>query len=279
MKTEVEKLVHKEETILFVISLIISFLLYFYIFNLIITTFGSNNPAMRSIIFYAIVFILYFFFRFGILIGHIKGNAVKLSQEQFPIIYSIVEKQSLMLGLKTVPTVYILQSGGILNAFAAKFFGRNYIVLYSEIVESSLEKDINILEFIVGHELGHIKRNHMMKKLLLFPSRLVPFLGSAYSRACEYTCDNIGNELSPKGTINGLLILASGSRLYKSVNIKEYILQENKDDGFWIWFAEIVSSHPHLTKRISKFKNQITVKPINNDPIIKEEEHNRYMPN
>ena len=49
-----------------------------------------------------------------------------------------------------------MQSGGVLNAFATKFLGRNYIVLFSEIVETSIKHDINILEFIIAQELDWV---------------------------------------------------------------------------------------------------------------------------
>jgi len=225
------------------------------------------------------------------MIGHLKGNAIKLSRNQFPEIYQTVEKQSQMLGLKYVPDVYIMQSGGILNAFATKFMGNSYIVLYSEIVESALEQDKNILEFIIGHELGHIKRNHMLKKLLLLPSYIIPFLGAAYSRACEYTCDNIGHFLSPSGVKGGLLLLASGRTLYKKVNMKEFMAQDKSEAGFLIWFAEKVSSHPNLTKRLALYPEVVeTRKTVTANvsyvpeqevvPVIetKEDDYSRYMP-
>lgn len=258
MDSVIKYKVNAKENIYFYLRVVLSLGLYFLLVKLFILPFTSDNPAMSSFyvlyVYFALI-IIYLFFRFGVLIGHLKGNGIKLSKNQFPEIYQIVSRQSDLLGLKSIPDVYIIQSGGVLNAFAAKFLGRNYIVLYSEIVESAYEQDKKILEFIIGHELGHIKRNHMFKNLLLIPSYIIPFLGSAYSRACEYTCDNIGNSLCPSGVKSGLLLLASGTKIYKNVNIKEFLIQDYSEDGFWKWFSEKVSSHPNLTKRLACFIN------------------------
>jgi Zn-dependent protease with chaperone function len=284
MNSRIDYQVNPKEHLYFYIRLFLSFGLYYLLYWSVLTTLKSESTQAKTLIIfyiYAGIILLYVFIRFGILIGHLKGNAIKLSKNQFPEIYKIAEDQSELLGLKFVPDVYIMQSGGVLNAFAAKFLGRNYIVLFSEIVETSIEQDKNILEFIIGHELGHIKRNHMFKSLILLPSYLIPFLGAAYSRACEYTCDNIGNALCPAGVKGGLLVLASGKSIYKNVNIKAYLTQVETEGGFWRWFAEKCSSHPHLTKRLACFIN------INDIPnyvktIVsvekKEEDHNKYMP-
>ena len=293
MDSKVDYQLNSKENMYFYIRVIASLGLYYLLIKLILLSLQTKGPQMVSIYilyFYAVLIILFIFFRFGILIGFLKGNAIKLNKNQFPDIYQIAVNQSELLGLGKVPGIYILQSGGVLNAFAARFLGRNYVVLYSEIVESAYEQDKTILEFIIGHELGHIKRNHMIKNLLLWPSYLIPFLGAAYSRACEYTCDNIGQALCPSGVRGGLLVLASGKTIYKKVNLKEFIKQDYTEDGFWKWFAEKVSSHPNLTKRLAAFvdlkapviHDRLTqIENLVTEPTViekKEGDHNRYMP-
>ncbi len=284
MTNKIDYQVNKKENTYFFIKVVTSIALYFFLINFIIKLFSAYEPSKASIyilLVYVILIFAFLFFRLGILIGYIKGNAIKVNKDQFPDIYNVVVNQSNLLGLKNVPKIFIMQSGGALNAFAARFMGNNYVVLYSEIVESAYEQDKNILEFIIGHELGHIKRNHMIKGLLLFHSWLIPFLTSAYSRACEYTCDNIGFALAPNGLKGGLLILASGRTIYKKVNIDEYIKQASTGEGFWKWFAEKVSSHPNLSKRIAVFEHeQVMKKVIDITPRYeqKESDHSKFMP-
>lgn len=264
MEAKIDYQVKEKEHVYFFIMLVVSVVMYAVIANVVINEFSGFDQSKMSLYifaFYVVLFLVFLFFRLGVLIGYIKGNAIKLSKDQFPDIYEMAVRQSALLGLNNVPSVYIMQSGGALNAFATRFMGANYIVLYSEVVETAYEQDKSLLEFIIGHELGHVKRNHLLKRLLLFPSLIVPFLGAAYSRACEYTCDRIGFSLAPGGVKAGLLVLASGRSIYKKVNVDEYINQGRAEGGFWKWFAEKTSSHPNLSKRIAVFEQE----PVLND--------------
>lgn len=263
---------------------IIGYGLIFYFINLLMSI--EKSELFIPLLFYVFLIVGYLFFRLGILVGYIKGNALKVSKEQFPKLYDVLLTQCNKLELNTVPDMYILQSGGVLNAFATAFMGNNYIVLYSEVAEEMFQDNMDTVEFVVAHELGHIKRKHVLKTVLLFPSFILPFLGLAYSRACEFTCDNIGASLAPNGAKSGLILLASGKNIWRKVNIEKFIEQESTASGFWFWFAEKVSSHPRLTKRLSKLthlpnKDSIMVKTKLDIIESKQPEatdHSKYFP-
>ena len=247
--------VRSREKLYFGIMLAISILLYGLLFALLAT------PAKDAAAIYIglIGFILFLnVFVTLIFVGTLKGNAIKINAKQFPDIYAILESHSQRLGLSKTPDMYLLQGNGILNAFALKFARRNYVVLHSNILEIAYQ-DMDVVSFIIGHELGHIKRNHtgFLKSFLIFPAKLMPFLGNAYSRACEYTCDNIGFNLCPKGAVKGILVLAVGKKLYTKVNLDELLLNVEREAGFALKFAEIFSTHPVLVKRIAVM-NQLT---------------------
>lgn len=244
---------HPKENFYFTTKLIVTILFYSCIIAMIVSIETEKFASFLPIIIYAGIFTLYFLFRHGILIGYLKGNAIRVSGNQFPEVYKIAESQSKKLGLSETPSIYILQAGGLLNAFATRFFGNDFVVIYSDILETAYEQGNKVLEFIVAHELGHIQREHSAKRLLLFPSVMIPFLNSAYSRACEYTCDRIGYALCPEGATTGMLVLAVGKHLHSKINIDEFLLASQTERGFWKWFAEIVSTHPNLPKRIAAF--------------------------
>ncbi len=225
----------------------------------------------------------------GLLIGYVKGNGIRVSEHQFPDIYRVIVKQSEQLELKRIPKVYIVESGGVINAFATNFLGFNYVVLYSDLVEVSYEKGADVVEFVIGHELGHIKRNHINKKLWTFPAQFVPFLTQAYSRACEYTCDGIGHSLNQKGAEEGILVLAGGPKLAKKINAEVFLKQQYTEAGFWTWFSEKLAYHPHLCKRVMLVKDTLAVrksfesiKTIVSKEVVEktvnQEDYSRYLP-
>ena len=186
--------------------------------------------------------------------GYIKGNAVRVSERQFPEAFALLKSHSEALGLAQIPAMYVMHDHGMLNAFAVRLSWRNYIVLYADVLELAYQEGEDAVSFIIGHELGHIKRNHVgfLKLFCTWPARLVvQFLSNAYSRACEYTCDNIGFNLCPKGAAKGVLILAVGKKLYKKIDVEQLLFDYKSEEGFAVNFAEIFSTHPMLIKRLA----------------------------
>ncbi len=277
--------VNSKEGFYFAIKLLVSLAAYAALILLLVkgSPLPTNTEGVTIFILYVALIAFALLFRMGLLVGYLRGNSIKITQSQFPDIYKIVVEQSEKLGLNKIPDVYLLQAGGLLNAFATRFMGKNYIVIYSDVLEEAYEKNLPSVEFIIGHELGHIKRKHVQKRLFLFPSFIIPFLNQAYSRACEYTCDNIGASLSPDGVVNGLVLLSSGKKLYSRVDAKNFVEQGETHRGFWVWFAEKISTHPNLTKRIAKFPMHTTKKsqPVIHEQKVKEfssDDHSKYMP-
>ncbi|MGB6408739.1 MAG: heat-shock protein HtpX, partial [Planococcus donghaensis] len=67
------------------------------------------------------------------MLGSIRGNGIRIHERQFPDVYERVQILAKQMELKKVPDVFVVQSEGALNAFATRFFGRDMVVLYSEV--------------------------------------------------------------------------------------------------------------------------------------------------
>lgn len=123
------------------------------------------------------------------LVARVRGNAVQLSAEQFPDLHGQFVDCCEKLGLGgKLPEAYVLQGGGLLNAFAAQFLGHRFVVLLSGVVDA-MQAHPDGVRFYLGHELGHLRRGHAVGGLLRLPVLWLPLIGGAYGRAKETTCD------------------------------------------------------------------------------------------
>jgi len=239
-QTALAQLHHPQETPLFWTCAIISLLLY----PLLIIGLHVLIPF----------FLLFSFLLHGYLTGTLKGNCIRVSERQLPQVYHATEAISAQLGIEQ-PPVYVLQSGGALNAFATRFLMKDYIVLYSDVVEMAYEQGPEALNFVIAHELAHIARKHVRHAWLIKPAAMIPLLPQAYYRACEYSCDLIAAHCAPKGAVGGLMALSAGKKLRHHVDASVYAAQVNTENSFWVWLAELFATHPNLPKRVDAVMN------------------------
>lgn len=181
----------------------------------------------------------------------IRGSAVRLGPEQFPELHSRVEHLAHRMGLRRTPDVYLMQGNGALNAFATRFLRVHMVVLLSDLLEACGD-NAAARDMIIGHELGHIRAGHLRGRWLLMPASFVPFLGSALSRAREYTCDRYGCAAAGdrEAALLGLAILSAGGRYGPHMNHAALMRQRHDLRSVWMLIGEWLGSHPPLSKRL-----------------------------
>jgi len=244
------QLVHPKEKIYFILAILVT--IAFYI-SLLFSIVGAGILIGLWVMGYI---------SFGIFMGSIRGNAVKISEQQYPDVYRLAKQLALQMGMKYLPAIYVLQEGGALNAFATRFTRRNFVVIFSDVFELAYEKGESALAFILCHELAHIKCNHVRYQWLIDGAMIIPPLATALSRAREYTCDRHAAYYRPDGISDGLTVLAAGKRLYKTINAQEFMNQTQTDKSFLIWLAEKLATHPNLPNRIREAQRIIRSTPM-----------------
>ncbi|KJG18763.1 M48 family metallopeptidase [Photobacterium angustum] len=191
----------------------------------------------------------------------IFGNAVHVNKNQYTNLNNMADEIATVLDMKEKPEMFIVNSQGLTNALAVKFLSRKYTLLFSDLVDLLWEeKKQDQLRFVIAHELAHHAAGHVnfWINLLMKPAMFIPFLGSAYSRACELTCDRIATEIinNKSASINALITLASGSReLVTATNNDSFVQQELSVPTVFGFLQEITSSHPRMTKRVIAINN------------------------
>ena len=238
-------LVYKNEKTLFAIMLVLSVLLW------IVLVVGTVGLALV----YGLFFFLAYCFAQSALISHIKGTGVQITEQQCPDLHRQIAACCEKLGQGEQPDAYLMQMGGAFNAFATRFFGRDFLVLYSDVVDA-LADNPDALNFYIGHEIGHIKRKHLKWSTVLLPASVLPLIGAAYSRAREYTCDRHGLAAcdSALNAEFGMAALAAGGKRWRTMSKTSYISQVQHTDRFWMSFHELVGDYPWLVKRMGALR-------------------------
>jgi Zn-dependent protease with chaperone function len=252
------KLLYRRERALFIVGAVFSSLAWLAI---VVSLVGLA---------YAVFIGLFVMAAHALFLAYVRGNGLRVSELQLPELHARVQAAAQKLGMAQVPEVYVLQSGGILNAFATKLLSRRYVILYSELVDHC--EDPRQLDFVIGHELAHHAAGHVARLFFLLPFRMVPLLGAAYSRACEYTCDRAGLFVveDPEAAMRGLLVLAAGGKLASRANVGAFATQRLETGGFWMAVWELAASHPFLCKRVAALRAaahpEAPSKPVRRNP-------------
>lgn len=209
---------------------------------LVVSIFGIVYAAMLGV---------FFFVSQMAFVAYIRGSGVRLGPDQFPEIHRRVVDLARAMDMEP-PAAYLMQAGGTLNAFATRFAMRNLVVLYSDLLEACGDNE-GARDMIIAHELGHVRCGHLRWMWFLLPGYFVPFLGSAYSRAREYTCDRFGmaGAGSAVDAVLGLTILSAGPKLAPSVNLRAFVRQREDLNGGLMTLGEWFGSHPPLSKRVA----------------------------
>lgn len=187
--------------------------------------------------------------------AYMFGHYVLVGPDQFPHIHAMVEDGAGRLGMSEAPMTFVYNSDGVINAFAVRLIGRRrYVWLTSALIDADNEEQ---LRFVIGHELGHHVAGHLdpIPSVLRWPVFTVPFLGAAYSRALELTCDRVGAYLVRDVEVSrtALQMLACGSaKLNSQMNAAAFAAQDRLVPPVAGFFLKAMSGYPRLTERVEE---------------------------
>lgn len=236
------ELVYSKERILLRVLFAASLLIWA---GLALATLGA------ALIYLVFIFIIYLFVQ-SALAAYLKGTGVHITYQQFPDLKARIDVCCRRLGLERIPEAYLLRRR---SALTSLLLGRRYIVLQSTVTDA-LDDKPDAINFYIGHEIGHITRQHQRWLPLLLPAAVLPLLGAAYARACAYTCDRHGLHACDdfRSAQTGLAALAAGARRWRQLDLGGYAAQAQHASGFWMSFHELVNGTPWLVKRMAALR-------------------------
>lgn len=177
------------------------------------------------------------------------GSNIKVNKNNFPRLNSIFENTCQRVNLEKIPDLYIQQDLNI-NAFTTGV-ERPIVVINSGCLEMLSYEE---LLFIIGHEIGHIKSEHVLYHQM---ANVLPILGDVigsatlglggllstslqvallnWQRKSEFTADRAGvlNCQDIDAAITAMMKLAGmPPRYYDKLNPKDFIEQAEEFEGF-----------------------------------------------
>lgn len=202
------------------------------------------------------------------------GSNIKVTQKNMPYIYDCVNKACEILNTDRVPDVYI-QESPFINAFTTGS-AHPILVINNSILHRLTHEE---LMFLIGHEIGHIKSDHVqyalygqvLQDILNGALSGIPYIGDLmattlylayqeWNRRSEFTADHAGllvNQDLPSAIT--LLAKLGGYPLefYSSIDANDFLRQaldfEDLDDKTFnraIKFMSILDqSHPWCVLR------------------------------
>ena len=134
--TSPRQLISPRERFYYALMVVVSLVVYGGLLLLAV----SKPEIGASMLVYALLIPILGILAHGIALGRVRGNAVRVSEKQFPQLHKMAVAHARKLGLKQVPAIYVMQSGGLLNAFATRFLGRDFVIILSDVLELALEQ-------------------------------------------------------------------------------------------------------------------------------------------
>jgi heat shock protein HtpX len=153
--------------------ILIGYFLGLYFFN------SATGGLVIAIVVWAILSLIGYFQGDSILLS--MSGAKKISRDDHPRLYNVVEEMKIASGLEKVPDIYIIDDPA-LNAFAT---GRDPNRASVAITSGLLQKlNRDELQGVIGHEISHIKNRDVllmaMCSILLGTIVLIAWYGSRF---------------------------------------------------------------------------------------------------
>jgi Zn-dependent protease with chaperone function len=203
---------------------------------------------------YLIYLFVFIFISINLTYAYYRSMSIRITPWNFPEVYEMIDTYCKKLGMET-PEAYLMNSNGVMNAMSTFIVRKQYLEIDVDLFEVAYREhhDMDTLGFVIAHELSHIYYRHAHFGVYMSTciSYSIPVIGSALSRAREYSCDRLAQRITDNYGVDAMMALIAGKHLYKQVDMEDYIMQaQHAKNGFFITLYNLTSSHPIMSKRV-----------------------------
>ncbi|WP_455364511.1 M48 family metallopeptidase [[Eubacterium] cellulosolvens] len=193
-------------------------------------------------------------------------GAIPVYNKNFPLLYNITAYCARVLGLKTLPEIYISPNKR-LNAYTFGTSERPVIVVTHGSVRSMSNLE---MEAVIGHEMGHIMCEHVVYQTLaqyvlsglqfvtgssLFLNIFTSALFKKWIRAAEISADRAGLLVTRNiNKVRSAHLKLAGWRGKESLS-EFFKIQKNREDRLESKLWELANNHPFTVKRLSQIED------------------------
>lgn len=190
------------------------------------------------------------------------AQAQRVTARTAPEMIPLIEENSARLQVEPV-NVFVVHSRQ-LNAYTFGMDSPKAIVLYSSLFKIM---DRDEMQFILGHEMGHVKLGHTWLNTLVGGMAGIPSsVGAAaimelafrwWNRACEYSADRAGLLACGKANkaISALVKLQAGSSALSQAGMQAAMQRlDDEDDDVMQNLEELLGTHPMIAKRVEQIR-------------------------
>lgn len=194
-------------------------------------------------------------------LAELRGSNFRVTPKSCPELYKQVENIANVLDVEDFPEIYT-QWGYFINAYTTGYKEDTLLTLYSGAVDLLSKEQ---LDFIIGHEMGHIKSKHviyhvMASKIVAKSSQLpiaselilpITFGLIYWYRMSEFTSDRAGLLAcqNPDAAIETIIKMTGVPKKYYNSVSKEVFLEQAKE------FEYLLSGPEKIIKNISVLDN------------------------
>ncbi len=197
-------------------------------------------------------------------INHLSSqkNMIRVSENSFKNIFKLAKIAAYSLNI-SLPEVYITENPQY-NAYTMGFYKYGFIVINSSMVRDFKPPE---LLFVIGHELGHMKKFHTTWLNLMHPAKagsasflfapIMQIIFNVWSVKAEFTADQAG--LIACKDVNSaaicLLKLAGGTEVEKEVDISKISNPQGEQEEILSGMVEYFGTHPFIENRVRQLIN------------------------